>query len=293
MAETLAVVVGYVSNYKLHLRLVCMPMLKKPLTGEHLVYLLTSTLMTEMAVNLRDIVVATHDRASTNYKVHCTLQTSFDYVFYLCFLQAITSLKAVAPHVLSFGCLSHTYDHVGEHVDTPDLDTFFTHWLALFCNSISARDLFRTHFDESYKVPGDTRWWAEFETKKQIAFGWAYVQPMLADMIDKKVCPKVQPKVTLALDGLHGFQVSFQLATCVDGLDPFVKVMHSHTRRNCFCFLLYTRAHTHTGDVHHGGRRVQSALRGVGPTPDASPAHRSIPSRDTPQPDGSCATEVY
>jgi hypothetical protein len=207
VSETVAIVVGVVINHKLCLRLVALPMLAESLSGEETCGLLLQTLVGLYGVALQNIMVAAHDRASTNYK-------------------AITALKLVARHVISVGCLSHTCDHVGEHFTAPLLDEFFMHFQAIFSNSIKARNVFRDITGQALKRPNNTRFWSHFETRAQIFKLWAHISAVLERLVAQKISSTTAPRA-LALLVAEPNMIYVQLASFIDAMEPFVKATYT------------------------------------------------------------------
>jgi hypothetical protein len=204
VAETVAIILGRVVDNQLELRLVRLPMLEKALDGDTQAALLVSVLCTEYGIRLPDVMYAVHDRASTNYK-------------------SINVLKSLCQNLVSLGCLTHTIDHVGEHVQTPNLDKLYGALLLCFAQSVNAKKLYLASTTETWRQPNTTRFWSWFESKMAILRVYPKISVFLNAAEEKKMCPASVAHGKDAVAGPKGCLVKVELAALCDGLEPFVK----------------------------------------------------------------------
>lgn len=90
------------------------------MTGKEVAQQIVSVISQELRIPSSFIIAASRDRASVNNV-------------------AMETLKVVYSSLLDIGCFSHTLDHVGERLRTPQLDSFFKAWVSLFSHSPKAR----------------------------------------------------------------------------------------------------------------------------------------------------------
>lgn len=79
-------------------------------------------------------------------------------------LVAADTLQCLMPTVSAHGCLSHTLDHVGEHMAFPHLHEARSVLNALMSKSLNARSTWQIVTGTTFKRVSKTRWWSEFET---------------------------------------------------------------------------------------------------------------------------------
>lgn len=106
----------------------------KPMSGEELAHQLLSTLSADFSIPSSSLLAAARDGASVNNV-------------------AIRHLKILYPNLVDIGCFSHTLDHVGEKMATPNLDKFMKSWVSLFAHSARSRNAFKVttgQFPNSY-----------------------------------------------------------------------------------------------------------------------------------------------
>jgi len=90
---------------------------------------------------------------------------------------AILLLSSMYVYALNLHCISHTLCHVGEHLHS--LNNIVKELLSLIksmlnqnsgCNKASTR--WKSVFGDSWKNPGNTRWWSTYETIMFINLNW-------------------------------------------------------------------------------------------------------------------------
>ena len=100
------------------------------MNGEELAHQLLSTLSVDFSIPPSSLLAAARDRASVNNV-------------------AIRHLKILYPNLVDIGCFSHTLDHVGEKMATPNLEKFMKSWVSLFVHSARSRNAFKATMDSS------------------------------------------------------------------------------------------------------------------------------------------------
>ena len=133
--------------------------------------------------------------------------------------------------LIDIGCFSHALDHVGERVNTPNLDAFFKAWVS---HSPKARLLWRTQTGLSSPSYSSTRWWSKFEVLQQLhdAFGDAVT------FLSSGELPKVTvTKITNILNNpATSRKLKVELAVTVDTMSIFVRTTYNlaSTLGECF-----------------------------------------------------------
>ena len=93
----------------------------KPMNGEELAHQLLSTLSVDFSVPPSSLLAAARDCATVNNV-------------------AMRHLKILFPNLVDIGCFSHTLDHVGEKMATPNLEKSMKSWVSLFTHSARSRN---------------------------------------------------------------------------------------------------------------------------------------------------------
>ena len=112
VAEAFVIIIRFVDDWNIKQRVAKLMLLAKSLTGEHVARLLVESLCTELGVGCNAVIAAMHDRASVN-------------------MVAMRTISVVYNCMFDVGCLSHTIDHVGEHLSVQVLNDFIKVWIAL------------------------------------------------------------------------------------------------------------------------------------------------------------------
>ena len=130
VAEALNIILRFVTEWKVHQRLIRLLLVTKPMNGEELAHQLLSSLFVDFSIPPSSLLAAARDRASVNNV-------------------AIRHLKILYPNLVDIGCFSHTLDHVGEKMATPNLEKFMKLWVSLFAHSAHSRNAFKATMDSS------------------------------------------------------------------------------------------------------------------------------------------------
>jgi hypothetical protein len=177
-------------------------LLAKSMSGEEVAQQIVSVISQELGIPSSSVIAASRDRASVNDV-------------------AMRTVKVIYSSVLDIGCFSHTLDHVGERLRTPQLDTFFKAWVSLFAHSSKARLLWRTQTGLSPPSYSTTRWWSRYEVIKQMhdAFG-----DVCTFLCNQELPNTMTTKMTDILNSpANSRKLKIELAVTVDSMDPFVR----------------------------------------------------------------------
>jgi hypothetical protein len=172
------------------------------MSGEEVAQQIVSVISQELGIPSSSVIAASRDRASVNDV-------------------AMRTVKVIYSSVLDIGCFSHTLDHVGERLRTPQLDTFFKAWVSLFAHSSKARLLWRTQTGLSPPSYSTTRWWSRYEVIKQMhdAFG-----DVCTFLCNQELPNTMTTKMTDILNSpANSRKLKIELAVTVDSMDPFVR----------------------------------------------------------------------
>ena len=150
VAEAVNIILQFVTEWKVHQRLIRLFLVTKPMNGEELAHQLLSTLSVDFSIPPSSLLAAARDGASVNNV-------------------AIRHLRILYPNLVDIGCFSHTLDHVGEKMPTPNLEKFMKSWVSLFAHSARSRNAIKAttglKFPKSYS---ETRWWSKYEMMVQV-----------------------------------------------------------------------------------------------------------------------------
>ena len=203
VAEAFVVVLRFVEDWCVKQRVSKLLLLVKSLTGKHVARLLVESLSTELGIASHLVIAAMHDRASVNAVAMHTVSVLYNRMF-------------------DFGCLSHTIDHVGEHLSLPVLNDFIKGWIGIFSHSPKMRLAWRTLTGLPPPSNSATRWWSKFEVVNQVHDTFGDVTTFLNDhSID--LPPVSRGKLIHILnDAAKLRKLKMELAITVDAMKPFV-----------------------------------------------------------------------
>ena len=126
VAEALNIILRFVTEWKVHQRLIRLLLVTKPMNGEELAHQLLSSLFVDFSIPPSSLLAAARDRASVNNV-------------------AIRHLKILYPNLVDIGCFSHNLDHFGEKMATPNLEKFMKSWVSLFCTQCPLKKSFQSN----------------------------------------------------------------------------------------------------------------------------------------------------
>ena len=150
---------------------------------------------------------------------------------------AIRHLKILYPNLVDIGCFSHTLDHVGEKMATPNLEKFMKSWVSLFAHSARSRNAFKATTGQFPKSYSETRWWSKYETMVQVhdLFGDipAFVNGgQIPKVTTRKLQDILNEQQKLAL-------LKVELAITVDAMKPFVQSTYQLGGDGSLCLQAY------------------------------------------------------
>lgn len=231
LGEVMAIVVRFISDWKIQQRLIRLRFLMKSMTGEEVARELISALSTELGVQSDFVKAVMRDRASVNNVATRTLQ-----VVYL--------------HFVDIGCFSHTLNSVGEKMKTPLLSSFVSLWIALFSHSPKAKAIWKQQTGRSMKSFSKTRWWSKWEIFHQLMVQFGDIRKFLDDNQD--IGPSLRPKLLQILnDPQSCFVLKVELAVACDFGERFVKATYElegdgPLALKCFEVISVLKASIHT-----------------------------------------------
>lgn len=140
VCEAMVILLHFIDDqWTIQQRVCSLKLLAKSVRGEEVAQQIVSIISQELGIRSSHIVAASRDRAAVNDV-------------------AMRTVKVVYSSLLDIGCFSHTLDHVGERVRTPQLDMFFKAWILFFAYSPKARLLWRTQTGLTPPSYSATRW---------------------------------------------------------------------------------------------------------------------------------------
>lgn len=207
VAEALVIILRFITDeLEIHQRVCRLKLLAKSLSGDELAHQIISCLSTDLSIPCNLLVAAMRDRASVNRA-------------------AMRTVKVVYSSLLDIGCMSHTLDHVGEHMHTPILDKFIKAWIALFACSPKAKLAWRTTTGFSAPSYSATRWWSKFEVIHQVLKAFGDILPSLKS---DNLPPASSDKLLEIISDLPmQRKLQMEMAVTVGSMEPFVKACYS------------------------------------------------------------------
>ena len=207
VCEAMVIVLCFIGEkWKIQQRVCRLMLLTKSMSGEEVARQLVTVLSTELGIPSSLVIAAARDRASVNNVAMRTVSVIYD-------------------QLLDIGCFSHTLDHVGERMRTPNLDTFTKAWISLFSHSPKSRLLWQTQTGLSAPSFSSTRWWSKFEVIAQIHDAFGDVTTFLQnDDLPSTTVTKMSE--ILNNPGMcRKFKI--ELAVTVDAMAAFVKATYN------------------------------------------------------------------
>ena len=207
VCKAMVVVVRFMDdNWCILQRLCRLMLLQKSLTGEEVARHVVSTISTEFGISSSYVIAAARDRASVNDV-------------------AMHTISVIYSELVDIGCFCHTLDHVGEHVNTQNLDSFFKAWVSLFSHSPKARLLWRTQTGLASPSYSSTRWWSKYEVLQQMHNAFGDVVTFLSNEELPKVT--VSKMTTILNNPATRRKLKVELAVTVDAMKLFVQTTYN------------------------------------------------------------------
>ena len=203
VTEAFVIILGFLDDWNIKQRVTKLMLFAKSLTGENVARLLVESLCTELGLGCNAVIAAMHDRASVNTVAMHTISVVYNCIF-------------------DVGCLSHTIDHVGEHLSVQVLNDFIKVWITLFSHSPKTRLAWTTLTGLRPPSYSPTRWWSKFEVINQIHDIFGDVTLFFNDpTIDLPAVSK-RKLINILNDPAKCRKLKVELAITVDALKPFV-----------------------------------------------------------------------
>ena len=246
LGKVLAIVIRFISDWKIQQRLVRLEFLTKSMTGEEIARKLINVLSTVLGIQ-SNLVLA--------------VMTSVNNV-------AMHFLGVVYPFLLDIGCISHTLDTVEEKCNTPTLATFSSLWISLFSHSPKAKAVWKQQTGKSMASYSKTRWWSRWEVLQQLMVQFGDILKLLED--NKDIGPATRPKLLqIMTDPQSSFLLKIELAAVVDFGEQFVKATYrlegdGPIAVECYEIIATLKAAIHTG-YYPNVEAVTLLLRGSNP----------------------------
>lgn len=147
--EALAILVRYVQDWDVKIRLVRFRLVKSSVNGDELARVIIEVLHRKLDLMQGNLIAAMRDRAPVNTK-------------------ALRTVSIIYPDMMDIGCISHFLDRVGTKCLTPVLSPFMTSWNYIFTTSMKARRIFKELTGRGMPRYNSTRWWSLWECVKVI-----------------------------------------------------------------------------------------------------------------------------
>ena len=125
--EALVLLLRFVDEWELKVRLVRFQLLKSSVCGNGLAGIMIEVLHRKLGVLQGHLLAAMRNRVSVNT---CALRT----------------VSVLYPDMLDVGCITHFLDRVGVKCKTPALTPFMSTWNVIFTTSMKARRVFGARY---------------------------------------------------------------------------------------------------------------------------------------------------
>ena len=206
LGEAVAIVVRFVNDaWEIKQRLLKIEVLASSLKAAELAQVINGC-MVDFTIQGSSIVGCMRDGASVNQA-------------------AVDILGNLWPPMFNGVCFSRAIDLVGDHFDTPTLDTFSQHWISLFSHSPRARLRWREQTGKAIKTHSETRWWSKWEVLNQLCEYFGDLQRFLDENED--VSPKTMDHLRVILaDPDRSKHLELELAALIDVGQHFVKATY-------------------------------------------------------------------
>lgn len=152
--EALVLLLRFVDEWELKLRLVRFQLVKSSVCGDELARIMIEVLHRKLGVLQGQLLAARRDRASVN-------------------TGALRTVSVLYPEMLDVGCISHFLDRVGVKCKTPALTPFMSTWNVIFTTRMKARRVWSQISGRGMPRYNSTRWWKEWSEE------WNHVNAFL------------------------------------------------------------------------------------------------------------------
>jgi hypothetical protein len=136
-------------------------------------------------------------------------------------------LEGLCQYAVDLNCFSHTLDHVGDHVCTPEADTFISTLLQLQGQSQLAKVIWRSVCGKMPPSVSPTRWWSRFEFAAIVLGNWNAIDQYITALLDKDCCTVLTTALRASIDSGKKEKVFLQLRVVTAVMLPFVKATYN------------------------------------------------------------------
>jgi len=184
--EAFAVVLRWMDeSMRICMRCITVSIVKSTLDHEELSGELITAIAVTMGLSLVGVLAWMNDAASANMSAFTTV------------------LKAAAPASNQNACLGHTFDHVGDSLNTPTLDKAMVLYSAVSVTSTNSRQVFKSVTGRNAVRKAATRWNTVFDViggsmypahREGLLLDWAL------ELVERKYCSKTARKLVKMLE---------------------------------------------------------------------------------------------
>jgi hypothetical protein len=181
VCEVMCVIVRFVdANYIVQQRLIRLKLYEGSFDGEELLTAI-SDILVGAGIMFRCVTGTMTDMCAVNIKAMKALRDKYH-----------------ASNLLIAGCNSHTFDGVGGKADVPVLQSFWNVFINLTALSTYAKSAWVEAFGETLLGYSSTRWWSQWECKKQLCKEWHRLGDWIDILEREGIGEKTTPKLRLS-----------------------------------------------------------------------------------------------
>ena len=122
-------------------------------------------------------------------------------------------------------CLSHTLDHVGDHMDALLLNKVVSALLTMFGQSKPSRAIWSEVFGNAPRSVSNTRWWSKWEFICDVGKNFGSFSKFVTLLEERRCCPSHANVLKTAMQN-DRMELLIELGCCIDFYDPFVRATY-------------------------------------------------------------------
>lgn len=217
-SEALIVLVRFVQEWEVKVRLVRFQLVQSSLSGDELSRIVIEVFHRKLNVFQGNLLAAMRDRASVNTK-------------------AVAMVSVLYPDMLDVGCISHFLDREGVKSNTPVLSTLMSSWNLIFTTSVKGRRVWNQITGRVMPRYNSIRWWSVWECAKVVFEQWRHIPTFLAN--DEEFAQASRRKLTEAV-AQNPVQLPVELAALME-LEKFVQARYTLEEDGALVFMAFEK----------------------------------------------------
>ena len=140
---------------------------------------------------------------------------------------ALNVLEGIARNFMDMNCLSHTIDHVGEHLNIPEAHEAVSILIQLHSMSAVLTGLWAEFFGIRPPSVTNTRWWSRYEFAREVSSRWRDIGLYIQALEDRQCCSSLVRRLRdLLSTGSNLAKIERQLSVSAIVMTPFIKATY-------------------------------------------------------------------